>query len=69
MNDPSLKLNENSLLCTKCYNRDFDQFEASQNDDDEEMNDSRDPVQAKRAYAIETLNEAFEFFQLEPVVP
>ena len=69
LNDPSLKLNENSLLCTKCYEKEFDRFEACQNEDDEETDDSRDPMQVKRDYAIEKLNEAFEFFQLEPVVP
>ena len=69
LNDPSLKLNEDSLLCTKCYEKEFDRFEACQNEDDEEMDDSRDPMQVKRDYAIEKLNEAFEFFQLEPVVP
>ena len=69
LNDPSLKLNENSLLVTKCYEKEFDRFEACQSEDDEEMDDSWDPMQVKRDYAIEKFNEAFEFFQLEPVVP
>ena len=49
-------------MFTICYDKEFDRFQGSQNEDDEEMDDSRDTIEIKRDYAIEKLNGAFEFF-------
>ncbi len=64
-----MELNDDHWLCTKCFKNEFSEFEAAQSDEVDEMEYSSDMKQVRREFAIDKLNEVFQMFQLEPVIP